>query len=96
MVPPAAAGEAAGSSSALGNIATCSREGCHRMCAVEGDCMHDYCSRDCARRAGVQGFDSLYVGTGLKEHGEDFEEEVAELLAAYGEAATWAMTGLRW
>ena len=48
------------------------------------------------RGAGVQGFDSLYVGTGIKEHGEDFEEEVAELLAAYGEQATWAMTGLRW
>ena len=48
------------------------------------------------RGAGVQGFDSLYVGTGIKEHGEDFEEEVVELLAAYGEQATWAMTGLRW
>ena len=23
-------------------------------------------------------------------------DQVAELLAAYGEAATWAMTGLRW
>ena len=48
------------------------------------------------RGANVQGFDSLYVGTGIKEHGEYFEEEVAELLATYGEQATWAMTGLRW
>jgi HAD superfamily hydrolase (TIGR01459 family) len=48
------------------------------------------------RGAGLQGFDSLYVGTGLKEHGEDFQAEVAELLHAYGEQATWAMTGLRW
>lgn len=48
------------------------------------------------RGAGIQGFDSLYVGTGLKLHGEDFEEEVVELLGAYGEQATWAMRGLRW
>lgn len=48
------------------------------------------------RGANLQGFDSLYVGTGLKEHGEAFEEEVTELLEAYGEPATWAMTGLRW
>jgi hypothetical protein len=47
------------------------------------------------RGAGVQGFDSLYVGTGLKEHGEDFEEEVAELLAAYGEAGDLGHDGLK-
>lgn len=48
------------------------------------------------RGASLQGFDSLYVGTGLKEHGDDFQAEVVELLQAYGEQATWAMTGLRW
>lgn len=58
-------------------------------------CIGDSPATD-VRGASIQGFDSLYVGTGLKEHGDDFEEEVAELLATYGEQATWAMTGLRW
>ena len=58
-------------------------------------CIGDSPATD-VRGANVQGFDSLYVGTGLKEHGEHFEEEVAELLATYAEQATWAMTGLRW
>ena len=58
-------------------------------------CIGDSPATD-VRGAGLQGFDSLYVGTGLKEHGEEFEEEVVELLAAYREQATWAMTGLRW
>ncbi|MEZ5946847.1 MAG: TIGR01459 family HAD-type hydrolase [Hyphomonas sp.] len=58
-------------------------------------CIGDSPSTD-VRGAGRQGFDSLYVGTGLKEHGADFRAEVVELLAAYAEQATWAMTGLRW
>lgn len=48
------------------------------------------------RGARLQGFASLYVGTGLKEHGGDFRAEVADLLGDYGETATYAMTGLRW
>lgn len=48
------------------------------------------------RGATRQGYDSLYVGTGLKEHGPDFEQEVTDLLADYGENATYAMSGLRW
>ena len=43
-----------------------------------------------------QGFDTLYVGTGLKEHGDSFETEVLDLLTDYGETATFAMTGLKW
>ena len=48
------------------------------------------------RGARLQGYDSLYVGTGLKQHGANFEAEVTDLLADYGEHATYAMTGLRW
>ncbi len=48
------------------------------------------------RGARLQGFDGLYVGTGLAEHGADFQDEVSDLLADYGEQATYAMTGLRW
>jgi HAD superfamily hydrolase (TIGR01459 family) len=48
------------------------------------------------RGARIQGFDSLYVGTGLTEHGSNFQAEVSDLLADYGERATYAMTGLRW
>ncbi|MCA8900030.1 MAG: TIGR01459 family HAD-type hydrolase [Hyphomonas sp.] len=58
-------------------------------------CIGDSPSTD-VRGARLQGFDSLYVGTGLKEHGADFRSEVIELLASYGEQASWAMTGLRW
>lgn len=43
-----------------------------------------------------QGMDGLYVGTGLKEHGSDFEGEVADLLASYGTSAAYAMPGLAW
>ena len=43
-----------------------------------------------------EGFDGLYVGTGLKEHGADFESEVGELLESYGQTARWAMSALRW
>lgn len=58
-------------------------------------CIGDSPATD-VRGARLQGFDSLYVGTGLKQHGADFETEVTDLLADYGEAATYAMTGLRW
>lgn len=43
-----------------------------------------------------QGFDSLYVGTGLKQHGADFEQETRALLEAYQTKATWAMPQLKW
>lgn len=58
-------------------------------------CIGDSPATD-VRGARLQGFDSLYVGTGLKLHGADFEAEVTDLLADYGEQATYAMTGLRW
>ncbi len=58
-------------------------------------CIGDSPATD-VRGANLQGFDSLYVGTGLKQHGDDFRGEVLQLLASYGESATWAMTGLRW
>ncbi len=58
-------------------------------------CIGDSPATD-VRGARLQGFHSLYVGTGLKEHGNDFEGEVRELLTDYQEAANWAMTGLRW
>ncbi|MDP1556801.1 MAG: TIGR01459 family HAD-type hydrolase, partial [Hyphomonas sp.] len=58
-------------------------------------CIGDSPATD-VRGARLQGYDSLYVGTGLKQHGADFEAEVTDLLADYGEAATYAMTGLRW
>lgn len=58
-------------------------------------CIGDSPATD-VRGARLQGFDSLYVGTGLKQHGTDFEAEVTDLLADYGERATYAMTGLRW
>ncbi len=58
-------------------------------------CIGDSPATD-VRGARGQGFDSLYVGTGLKQHGPDFEAEVTDLLADYGEMATYAMTGLRW
>jgi HAD superfamily hydrolase (TIGR01459 family) len=58
-------------------------------------CIGDSPATD-VRGARGQGFDSLYVGTGLKQHGPDFEAEVTDLLGDYGETATYAMTGLRW
>ncbi len=58
-------------------------------------CIGDSPATD-VRGARLQGYDSLYVGTGLKQHGADFEAEVTQLLADYGEQATYAMTGLRW
>lgn len=58
-------------------------------------CIGDSPATD-VRGARTHGFHSLYVGTGLKQHGADFETEVTDLLADYGEEATYAMTGLRW
>lgn len=58
-------------------------------------CIGDSPATD-VRGARLQGYDSLYVGTGLKQHGADFQAEVTDLLAEYGENATYAMTGLRW
>lgn len=48
------------------------------------------------RGARLQGIDGLYVGTGLQEHGSDFQAEVTGLLNTYGETATHAMPALRW
>ena len=48
------------------------------------------------RGASAQGFDALYVGTGLAEHGDDFETEVGALLDEYDVSARWAMPMLRW
>lgn len=48
------------------------------------------------RGARLQGIDSFYTGTGLKEHGEHFEQEIAALLQEYGETATYAMPALKW
>ena len=48
------------------------------------------------RGAADQGMRGLYVGTGLKEHGADFEGEVRELLGSYGVSAAYAMPGLTW
>ena len=42
------------------------------------------------------GFDGLYVGTGLKEHGSNFEQEVTDLLTDYAVSAKWAMPKLAW
>lgn len=43
-----------------------------------------------------QGMSGLYVGTGLKVHGDDFEGEVRELLSSYDVSARYAMPGLAW
>lgn len=43
-----------------------------------------------------QGFDGLYVGTGLAQHGSDFQAEVKHLLKEYDVTAKWAMPGLVW
>jgi ribonucleotide monophosphatase NagD (HAD superfamily) len=44
----------------------------------------------------ARGFDGLYVGTGLKEHGANFEQEVTELLTEYAVGAKWALPKLTW
>ncbi|WP_084418179.1 TIGR01459 family HAD-type hydrolase [Henriciella litoralis] len=46
--------------------------------------------------AAAQGFDSLYVGTGLAEHGDNFAGELEALLDSYGTRANWAMPALKW
>ena len=43
-----------------------------------------------------RGYDGLYVGTGLKEHGANFEQEVTDLLSDYAVTAKWAMPKLEW
>ena len=43
-----------------------------------------------------QGMQGLYVGTGLKVHGSDFEGEVRDLLGSYVVSARYAMPGLAW
>ncbi len=43
-----------------------------------------------------QGMHGLYVGTGLKVHGSDFDGEVRELLSSYGVTAHYAMPRLSW
>ncbi|MEL7107819.1 MAG: TIGR01459 family HAD-type hydrolase [Pseudomonadota bacterium] len=43
-----------------------------------------------------RGYAGLYVGTGLKEHGANFEQEVIDLLADYAVTAKWAMPKLAW
>lgn len=58
-------------------------------------CIGDSPATDMAGAA-AHGFDGLYVGTGLREHGGDFAREVKDLLAEYGVGARWAMPGLAW
>ncbi len=48
------------------------------------------------RGARLQGFESLYIGTGLRQHGDDFENEVRSLFAEYDEPANYAMRALCW
>lgn len=48
------------------------------------------------RGAAAQGFDALYVGTGLADHGSDFKSELNTLLSEHGAQARWAMPALRW
>ena len=44
----------------------------------------------------TRGYSGLYVGTGLKQHGANFEQEVINLLADYAVTANWAMPKLEW
>ena len=48
------------------------------------------------RGAADQGFDALYVGTGLADHGSNFESELEALLSEYDADARWAMPALKW
>lgn len=48
------------------------------------------------RGAANRGYDGLYVGTGLKQHGADFQQEVTDLLAEYAVSAKWALEKLSW
>jgi HAD superfamily hydrolase (TIGR01459 family) len=58
-------------------------------------CIGDSPSTD-IRGARLQGHHSLYVGTGLKEHGPDFRLEAIDHLKLAGEQATYAMPALCW
>ena len=58
-------------------------------------CIGDSPATDMAGAA-AQGFDGLYVGTGLRQHGSDFSDEVSSLLEEYGVTARWALPGLVW
>ena len=46
--------------------------------------------------ASTQRMKSMYVGTGLKQHGADFQSEVRDLLSSYGVSATYALPRLTW
>ncbi|MEM8615716.1 MAG: TIGR01459 family HAD-type hydrolase [Pseudomonadota bacterium] len=46
--------------------------------------------------AAARGYDGLYVGTGLQQHGVDFASEVSSLLSQYETGAKWAMPALAW
>ena len=48
------------------------------------------------RGAVNRGYDGLYVGTGLSQHGLDFASEVNALLYTYQTSARWAMPALVW
>ena len=43
-----------------------------------------------------RGYAGLYVGTGLQQHGANFESEVTDLLRRYKVQANWAMPALSW
>ncbi len=43
-----------------------------------------------------QGFDGLYVGTGLHQHGADFVNEVHNLVNSHKVAVKWALPTLTW
>jgi len=58
-------------------------------------CIGDSPATDMAG-ATLRGYDGLYVGTGLKEHGVNFSQEVKDLLADYAVSAKWAMPKLSW
>lgn len=58
-------------------------------------CIGDSPATDMRGAAG-QGFDALYVGSGLAEHGDDFESEVGALLDQYETGARYAMPVLKW
>ncbi len=46
--------------------------------------------------AAMQGFDGLYVGTGLQQHVGDFPEEALHLFGTYDVTPEWAMPALVW
>ena len=72
-----------------------------RAKAVRGEapervlCIGDSPATD-MRGAAAQGYDALYVGTGLAEHGNNFKIELETLLSQHETEARWAMSALRW